>query len=969
MISPQRYRQVSAIYAKAVELDPLERTIYLEKACAGDPALRSEVDALVLADSQVSSGFIETSALDVLARDLAAEARRFPERTIGGRFRLLSLLGVGGMGEVYLAEDSSLHRRVAVKILPECFARDTYRLHCFAREAIAASALNHPHILTVYEIGWEGERPFIVTEFVEGKTLRQLNEDGLPLSVKLDIVAQVASALTVAHSRGIVHRDLKPENIMVRPDGLVKVLDFGLAQLMEATTGPAAGPVTSLRERTRSMPEARGDGPGSDPAETLVEPGKVEGTIHYMSPEQAQAKPADHRGDIFSLGVILYELISGRRPFEGANEAAVRAAILNRRPKPVSTLCAEAPAGLDRVIGRALEKHPERRYQRATELSRDLAALPPGHAGSRGRWAGLSTPSVPRFPSRRLVAPIVVAVLVVGALLLRIDRAPAYPEPLFRAGDALFTPLTTLPGPELYPRLLPDGSLLYAAKPDEEWNIFLRQDGESDSVNLTGRLVGGANHPAPSPDGRRIAFWSPGLGGIHLLDVDGEVVRRLSPDGHNPAWSPDGRTVVYATGSFSDPGARGGYPSSLWTVDVDSGERRRVSDTDAVQPDWSPHAHRIAYWGLTRGGRRDIWTIPASGGEPVAVTDGRALDWNPVWSPDGNHLYFVSDRSGSMNLWRVRIDELSGKVLANPEPVTIPSVSLGYIAFSGDGRRMVYVHEVDRVFLREFDFTPGGRVVGSSRDIPIATPVVTNPDLSPDQEWFVFDSIGAREEAIFLVARDGSVRRRLTDGEFRDRAPRWHPDGDRVLFLSDRSGRFELWTVKRDGNDLRQVRETKGPQAQSPLWSPDGVWVVSSLQSGFPVFFPAAFPAQTRSLDSRRGEHPPSPLFAWSWSPDGRKLAGWGGGVYAYDFAEEGWEKLAGAGMRPVWLPDSRHLLYFLRDRLYLLDTVTRASREILSVAPLEFQSLGISRDGKRIFASLASVESDIWLASPPSSE
>ena len=964
MNSTERHRRVSELYDRAVELDPLERKAYIDGACSGDPGLRTEVESLVLADSQASPDFIETPALNLLARDLAAETTSCHKRTIAGRFRLVSLLGMGGMGEVYLAEDSSLRRRVAVKLLPACFARDAYRLECFQREAIAASALNHPNILTVYEIGWDDGQPFIVTEFVEGKSLRQLIEDDPPFAAMLDVVAQVSHALSVAHAHQIVHRDLKPENIMVRPDGLVKVLDFGLAQLTEATAGPGMIREAGPPGPTGRVPEV-GDG-GAKNRETyrLVGPINVEGTIHYMSPEQAQGRPVDHRSDIFSLGVILYELVAGRRPFEGKDEPSVHAAILTCKAKPVAAVSPKAPAGLDRVIKRALAKDPGNRYRRMSELSRDLAALS-GKADSRYGRSYPAKAGLAPGPRRRLLALLAAAVLATGGLLYRMDLSPDGEEPLFSVRDAIFAPLTTMPGGELYPSLLPDGRLLYAAELEEEWTLFLREEG-GDSVNLTEGLMGGASHPAPSPDGRVIAFWSPGLGGIHLLELESLSVRQLSPDGHNPAWSPDGLKVVYATGSFSGPGARGGFPSSLWSVDVESGDRRLISDKDAVQPKWSPHGYRIAYWGLGAGGRRDIWTIPAQGGEPVAVTDDPALDWNPVWSPDGRHLYFVSNRSGSMNLWRLRIDEHTGEVLSDPEPITLPAVTAGYIAFSPDGARLVYVEDFNRTAVYEFDFDPlKGEVVGEPREIPSSSMVATNADLSPDRDWFVHDAIGATREALFLLARDGSGRRRITDGASRDRAPRWHPNGDRILFFSDRSGRFEVWTVQPDGGDLRQLSATEGPQAQAPLWSPDGTRVVSSLQWGPPVVFPAASPTQRRSLTPQSGEPLPSPMMVWSWSPDGRKLAGWGERIFIYDLAEERYEHLAEAGIRPVWLPDSRRLLFYLRDRLYLHETATGTTRGILSVAPLEFQSLGLSRDGTRIFASLASIEADIWLASP----
>lgn len=874
--------------------------------------------------------------------DMAAESAKFQKRTIG-RYQLRSLLGTGGMGEVYLARDSSLNRDVALKVLPEHLSQDTYRLHRFRQEARAASALNDPRIITIYEIGQVDGRPYIVAEYVEGKTLRTLINERVSLSLALELVSEIASALAVAHSRGIVHRDLKPENIMVRPDGRIKVLDFGLAKLTEPDDSE---PVRKERA-------------------FQTEPGKIVGTIHYMSPEQALAKTVDHRADIFSLGVILYELVCGERPFQGSSDAAVYDSILNRAPTPLSRADRRVPAGLDEVIDRALEKDPDDRYQDTTELRRALMSL----GDRRLETSPKPVKKTTRRPGRnRLMAVSIAAVAVFAfALLLSLvrDTVPQS-EAEFSVRDATFTPLTTQSGREIYPLLMPqDGGLLFAAERNDRWNIYLQETGDK-PVSLTDALAGGATEPALSPDGKQLAFSSPGQDGIFVMDLHNKKVRRLSRSGYNPAWSPDGREIVYASGYFLHPSDRAVFPSALWAVAVDSGRRRLITRNDAVQPHWSPGGHRIAYWGLHKGGQRDIWTIEAGGGEPAAVTDDAAVDWNPVWSPDGKYLYFVSDRSGSMNIWRIRIDELTGQTFADPEPVTVPAAAGGYISFSHDGRQMLYVHEITYTSLQELDFDPvQKKIQGHFRPIFSQTTRLTNPDLSPDQEWFVFDTVGAKQEDLFLLTRDGSSMRRLTDDLFKDRAPRWHPEGDQLLFFSDRSGRYELWTIRSDGSDLRQVTQTTGPGVQASLWSPDGRQILSSLQSGPPTLVDLDTLDREKPLESKTVPFP-SGFLLWSWSPDGQKLAGFRDVIYLYNLNEGDLRRLPHEGARPVWLPDNRHLLYFLTDGLYLLDTSTGSSNQILSVAPSEFQSFGISADGRLIYASLITTDANVWLASMP---
>jgi len=349
----EKYHQLEELYHQALEREPDERRAFLEQACADDLALRREVESLLGYDERAAY-FIETPPDDVAAAMLAGEqSQSMPGRTIG-HYQILSLLGAGGMGEVYLAEDTRLKRKVALKVLPVYFTADRDRLRRFEQEARAASTLNHPNIITIHEIGEIEVAHYLVTEFIDGETLRhRLMQGRLEISPALDVSLQVASALAAAHEAGIVHRDIKPENIMLRGDGLVKVLDFGLAKLTEAPT-----PSVSEEASTAVM--------------LSTEAGVVMGTAGYMSPEQARGQKVDARSDIFSLGVVLYEMITGRAPFEGATSSDVIAAILKTEPPPLGHYLPEAPAGLERIVQKALRKDREERYQTIKDLLVDL---------------------------------------------------------------------------------------------------------------------------------------------------------------------------------------------------------------------------------------------------------------------------------------------------------------------------------------------------------------------------------------------------------------------------------------------------------------------------------------------------------------------------------------------------------------------------------------------------------------------
>ena len=398
-MTPERHEQIASLFYRAVTMAPAERAGFLDTACAGDATLRREVDSLISLD-ETSADFMEMPAWLVLAGTLHEDSVPLPAGSIVGFYRVLSSLGSGGMGEVYLAEDTRLGRKIALKLLPERFTQEVSRLRRFEQEARAASALNHPNIITIHDIGEAEGLHFIAAEFINGETVRQrIAHRRMTLDEVLDVTLQAANALAAAHEAGVVHRDIKPENIMLRTDGYVKVLDFGLAKLtQDPEQGPDTHPIKTVAPLTTTT--------------TMIG-----GTVKYMSPEQALGQRVDARSDIFSLGVVLYEMLAGRGPFTGENSGAYIEAILNQDP-PLDRDLPDAPKALKEIVSRCLRKDRAERYQTARELVADLKLLKQGLEAAPGTTR--ATPGAERLvhplKRHRWRALAAVAVVLLAAL-------------------------------------------------------------------------------------------------------------------------------------------------------------------------------------------------------------------------------------------------------------------------------------------------------------------------------------------------------------------------------------------------------------------------------------------------------------------------------------------------------------------------------------------------------------------------
>jgi Tol biopolymer transport system component len=872
-----------------------------------------------------------------------------------GKYRILEKLGEGGMGEVYRARDTALDRDVAIKVLPAVFARDADWMARFEREARSVAQLSHPNILSIFEFG-RGEpdeasgQPisYAVMELLEGETVRaRLARGPIPPRKAVDFSIQIANGLAAAHGKGLVHRDLKPDNIWITHDDRVKILDFGLAKPIAAASDLTVAGVTTNA-------------------------GLVMGTIGYMAPEQARGQQVDHRSDIFAFGAVLYEMLTGRRAFSGDSPADTISAILNSDPPEIAMADGAAPAALDRIVRRCLEKKPELRFQSAQDLAFALDTLSTRSSGATAAAAHVPSAGAGlRRPAPLPWAVAAAALVVAAAGWVLALRRPAVEPPW-----QVFTAITDAAGIETTPSLSPDGTIVaYASRASGSWDIYTQHVGGRRAVPIAASPEHDESAPAFSPDGRRIAFHRfGGSGAIFVASVTGEAARRLTDLGVHPAWSPDSRQIAFTSEEISDPYQRFG-DSRLWTVDADGGEPRQVPGAgDAAQAAWSPSGARIAYWSNT-GGQRDIYTVPAAGGTRVAVTSDAPLDWSPAWSPDGHFLYYASDRGGSMNLWRIPIDEGSGEPRGAPEPVTTGVQAAAEMpSLSADGARLAFRSRVTAANPVVIPFDPATLRAG--------TPVVLNnsntarrpSSVSRDGRWLALANLGEPQEDIFVSALDGSAMRRITDDVARDRLPVWSADGQTLYFYSNRSGIWEIWAVDIEGGGLRRVAGRK-EGVLYPLVSPDGAALISSGAAGsFGMFLSSLKPGVSPDENAEPLDGAGDGFFGTSWSPDGTRIVGYfstrsniPSAMGVYDLRSRRLlRRFDVPSPYAVWLPDNRHVCYFSLGggSLHVLDTETGRTTRVDVRLPLPDggDAFAISPDGRGIFYSGRRQEADIWI-------
>jgi len=778
-----------------------------------------------------------------------------PSQPVGetvSHYRILRKIGGGGMGVVYEAEDLKLGRHVALKFLPDELANDAQALSRFQREAKAASSLNHPNICTIHEIDEADGRTFIAMELLEGQTLRhQINGKPLEIEAVLDLAIQIADALDAAHSKGIIHRDIKPENIFVTNRGQAKILDFGLAKL---SLRPGVG--------------ADGNAATIESEEHLTSPGSALGTVAYMSPEQAEGKGVDARSDIFSFGSMLYEMVTGRRAFQGDSKLSTLSAILKDDPKPVSAVSPDTPSDLEKLIIRCLRKDPNRRFQHMADVKVALEELKEeSESGKLTRVAPQSGLGRRKSSWKWTLTGMTALLIVAMSAGFWFLRPRSHPVPRV-------VPFTAYPGRQTDPAFSPDGkqvAFAWDGEKEDNFDIYIKLVDAGRPLRLTNNAATDA-FPAWSPDGRYIAFcryeggWNQGeRGEVWIVPALGGAERRLGEAARmfgGLSWSPDGKFLAVSEASSA------GAPFSLYMISPETGDRRRLTsppngDGGDIAPAFSPDGKTLAFF---RPPAHGIYLLPISGSgaarsEPRRLTPPElSRIWGFDWTPDGRGIVFSSVQGDSSTLWMMAASGGTAERVMGGE-------NASEISISRTGNRLVYQRESwdsniwripgpkarDKIGVatrliastawdREPQFSPDGKKIAFTsarlgknaiwlcdRDglnpaeiTSFSAADVGSPRWSPDSQWIAFDSHNESNWGIYVVSTDRGPVRLLTTGPSDNVRPSWSRDGRSIYFGSNRSGDWQIWKVPSSGGAALPVTKKGGREAFQSL---DGKFV------------------------------------------------------------------------------------------------------------------------------------------------
>ena len=787
----------------------------------GDEQLRQDLEHLLAEEPTASF----RSAL----AGLAAASELTPGAMLG-RYRVEAKLGQGGMGAVYKAYDTLLRRPVALKVLAAWHLADPESRQRLTREARAASALDHPNIVTIYDIGCERGVDFIAMEYVAGRSLDGLiGRKGVGFKDTLRYGIQTADALATAHAAGIVHREVKPGNVLVTEAGLVKVLDFGLAKAVAQQSGATAA---------------------------LTAEGVVMGTASYMSPEQAEGKPVDARSDIFSFGAVVYEMVTGRRAFQGDSHASTVSAILHQEPKPV------APPALNQIVVRCLRKDAARRFQHMDEVKAALEDIE-------------QELQSPRWRNKALLVAVAVVAVVAAVIGWRLTRSAPDQQ-------LLLTQITTDTGITYQPAISPDGNLIaYASDRSGEGklDIWLQHLPRAEPIRLT-REKGNNYEPSFSPDGGTIVFVSDregtGLrgGGIHTVPSLGGEARKIAEVGHRPRFSSDGQWVAYWAGDQHSSGV-------IYVVPAVGGLPRQIPPgaSQVRSPVWTPDGKHLLFSGVPRPliplAPRDWWVAGVDGGMPVntgALEECQRANlhfsdffqgfiWPDEWIPGTNEVLFSARSGDSINLWKVSLSPKNWKVQGPPQRLTFgagPDVQ----ASSSMTGRIVFSNAMRNLDIWSLPVDPNrGIVLGELQQLTHGAAEDHSPSISRDGKRMVFESDRTGKRVVWTKDLETGKERMLTDSPSVENLPFLSPDGANVVYWLDGRPKGALYVVPFSGGTLRKIGE--GDQAVA--WMPDGQRVL----------YGAGPPAHLEALDLATGEravvvqHPALQIFIGGPAPGG----------------------------------------------------------------------------------------------------
>jgi len=842
-----------------------------------------------------------------------------------GPYEIVSPVGAGGMGEVYRARDTRLGRDVAIKVLPEALAQDADRLRRFEQEARTIAALNHPNILGIHDIGVHGGAPFLVSEFLEGQTLREKLVSG-PLSVRraIEYALGIAQGLTAAHEKGIVHRDLKPENVFVTRDGRIKVLDFGLAKLVR----PEENHETAV---TLTSPA------------TL--PGMVMGTVGYMSPEQVRGEPIDSRSDIFSFGAVLYEMLAGKRAFKRETSAETMTAILREEPQALNDAGWQGPPELQRILVRCLEKNVERRFQSASDLAFAIESL-------SGASAGMPTAKrVPQPKSRRAWLPwVIAAALLMGTAVWEMSRPAAAPaNPLEKSH---FTRVTDLKSVEA--AISPDGRFVaFVSDHDGPFDVWLTQVGTGHVTNLTqgkaGPLPGPLRSVGFSGDGSEIWIGGGDVGmRLRLMLLTGGTPRNfLSEEVVNLAWSPDGERIVYHTFAKGDP---------MFVADRSGANARQIlQDRPGLHnhfPVWSPDGHWIYFsHGTPATGEMDLWRIDPAGGNLERLTQRNTDVAYPT--PVGNRtvFYVARDEDGSGPwLWAFDLKRRESR------RASVGLEQYTSLQATSDGRKLVATISNPIAGLWTVPILDRVAEEGDVKPFTVPTLRALAPRFN-GSSLFYLSSLGTGDGLWRL--RDGQVTEvwKGVDGALLE-TPAVSLDGGRVAIVLRRDGKRQLHVLSSDGAELQPIAEGIVAQGSS-CWSPDGRWIVTGGSDAtgpglFKIPLDGGSPVRLVTGEAL------NPI----WSPDGSLIVYAGTNVRTFApllaVRPDGTSVklpeiiLRRLGERVRFLPDGKSLIYMggllVSQDFWLLDLASMKSRLLTRLQnSAAMRTFDITSDGKQI--------------------